>query len=68
MGGELRGLDERRWLKRESPTPTYIIVYPGKVASISLNGRGELIGVVIENEGVYETQKIIFDELWEKLA
>ncbi len=67
-GGELRGLDERRWLTRESATPTYIIIYPGKVASISLNAQGELIGVVIENEGVYETQKIIFDELWEKLA
>ncbi len=68
LGGELRGLDERRWLKRESATPTYIIIYPGKVASISLNTHGELIGVVIENEGVFETQKIIFDELWEKLA
>jgi sugar-specific transcriptional regulator TrmB len=67
LGGELRGLDERRWLKRESATPTYIILYPGKTASISLNPHGELIGVVIENEGVFETQKIIFDELWEKL-
>jgi sugar-specific transcriptional regulator TrmB len=67
MGGELRGLDERKWLNRQSTTPTYIIVYAGKVASISQNAQGELIGVVIENEGVYETQKIIFDELWAKL-
>lgn len=67
-GGQLRGLDERRWLKRESVTPTYIILYPGKTASISLNAQGELIGVVIENEGVYETQKIIFDELWERIG
>lgn len=63
-GGELRGLDERKWLKAESKTPTYIIIYPGKTAYISLNAKKDLVGVVIENEGVYETQKIIFDGLW----
>lgn len=66
-GGELRGLDERRWLKVPSPAPTYIIIYPGKTAYLSLNAQQELIGVVIENEGVYETQKTVFDELWKKL-
>ena len=66
-GGELRGLDERKWLKAKSATPTYIIIYPGKTASISLNAKGEAVGVVIENEGVYETQKTIFNELWSKL-
>ncbi len=67
-GGELRGLDERKWLKTaEVSTPTYIIIYPGKTAYISLDAGGELVGVVIENEGVYETQKQIFEELWGKL-
>ncbi len=66
-GGELRGLDERKWLKVKKNTATYIIIYPGKTAYISLNAHGEPIGVVIENDGVYETQKYIFDELWEKL-
>lgn len=66
-GGELRGLDERKWLPAVSKTPTYIIIYPGKTAYISLNAKKELVGVVIENEGVYETQKQIFDSLWEKL-
>ncbi len=67
-GGELRGLDERKWLKTtKESTPTYIIIYPGKTAYISLNAGGELVGVVIENEGVYETQKQIFEELWNKL-
>lgn len=66
-GGELRGLDERKWLKAEIVTPTYIMIYPGKTAYISLNAKKELVGVVIENEGVYETQKRIFDSLWEKL-
>ncbi len=66
-GGELRGLDERKWLKVKNAVPTYIIMYPGNTAYISLNAQGDLVGVVIENEGVYQTQKNIFDELWEKL-
>jgi sugar-specific transcriptional regulator TrmB len=66
-GGELRGLDERKWLQVCSTTPTYIIIYAGKTAYMSLNAKNELVGVVIENEGIYQTQKIIFDELWNKL-
>lgn len=66
-GGELRGLDERKWLGEKTETPTYIIIYPGKTAYISLNAKGEPMGVVIENDGVYETQRVIFDSLWNKL-
>lgn len=66
-GGELRGLDERKWLPKKDGTPTYIILYPGKTAYISLDAKGEAIGVVIENDGVYETQKHIFDSLWNLL-
>ena len=63
-GGELRGLDERRWLQKKMKTPTYIIVYSGKTAYISLNNKEEPVGVVINNEGVYQTQRFIFDQLW----
>ena len=66
-GGELRGLDERKWINTKVGVPTYIIIYPGKTAYISLDAKGEPVGVVIENQGVYETQKQIFDELWNKL-
>ncbi len=66
-GGALRGLDERKWLKTIVKTPTYIFIYPGKTAYISLNAQKEPIGVVIENDGVCETQKQIFDSLWELL-
>lgn len=66
-GGELRGLDERKWIEVKNNTPTYIIIYPGKTAYISLDAKKEPIGVVIENEGIYQTQKMIFDQLWEKL-
>ncbi len=66
-GGELRGLDERKWLEASSDTQTYIIIYPGKTAYISLDAKNEPVGVVIENSGVYETQKNIFDSLWIKI-
>lgn len=66
-GGILRGMDERRWLKAQNDTPTYIIIYPGKTAYISLNTKDEPVGVVIENQGVYNTQKIIFDQLWNNI-
>ncbi len=66
-GGELRGLDERKWLEASSDTQTYIIIYPGKTAYISLDAKNEPVGVVIENSGVYETQKNIFDSLWNKI-
>lgn len=66
-GGELRGLDERKWLPESPDTQTYILVYPGKTAYISLNVKGDPLGVVIENQGVFETQKMLFDSLWRKL-
>lgn len=69
-GGELRGLDERKWLaveNEEKTKGTYIIIYPGKTAYISLNAKNEPIGVVIENRGVSETQKVIFDTLWKNI-
>jgi sugar-specific transcriptional regulator TrmB len=66
-GGELRGLDECKWLRTAPATPTYIIIYPGKTAYISLNAKQEPIGVVIENAGVSDTQKVIFDHVWQSL-
>jgi len=76
-GGELRGLDQRKWMpeKKEhekentggKTVETYIIIYSGKTAYISLNAQDEPVGVVIENKGVYQTQKNIFDTLWSKL-
>ncbi len=66
-GGSLRGLDERKWLKADDTVPTYIIVYPGKTAYISLNAAREAVGVVIENDGIFQTQKQVFDSLWVRL-
>ncbi len=66
-GGELAGLDERRCLSEKESTPTYMIIYGGKVAMISLSATGEPVGVIIEDQGLYETQKMIFEFVWNKL-
>lgn len=67
VGGELRGLDERKWFKQNAKTPTYIFIYPGKTAYISFDAKDSLVGVIIENEGICETQKMIFDQVWKTL-
>lgn len=66
-GGETRGLDERKWLQIEQPAPTYQIIYPEKLALITIDGSGKPIGVTIEDPNLSQTQRVLFDALWEKL-
>ncbi len=69
QGGQLVGLDERKWLVEHgnAGSATYEIIYAGKVAHVSLDEAGQPIGVIIENEPMYETQRVIFNSLWEKI-
>lgn len=66
-GGEIRGLDERRWITTKRGAPAYIIIYGKKTAIISLS-QGRPHSVLIEDAGLAETQKLVFDSLWDKLA
>lgn len=66
-GGELHGLDERKWLSKDEIAPTYTMIYAGKIAHISLNSAKEPIGMVLEDESTYKTQTMIFKDLWKKL-
>ncbi len=66
-GGEVRGLDERRWITSKKGAPAYVIIYGRKMAIISL-AEGRPHSVVIEDAGLAETQKLVFDSLWGKLA
>lgn len=71
-GGKLAGLDERKWLPGASAAgkearATYDLMYGGKVAHISLDDAQNPVGVVIDNEAIYETQVSVFRALWEKL-
>jgi hypothetical protein len=67
-GGKTAGLDQRRSIPGLESTPTYILIYRGKVANIFLDKQGELVGLIIENPGIYETQRTIFLSLWERLV
>ncbi len=66
-GGELAGLDERKWLSRKESAPTYILIYSGKVAMISIDATKKPVGVIVADHGLYETQVLVFKKLWESL-
>jgi len=66
-GGKTAGLDERKWLTRETKAPTYIFIYGGKTAYVAADAHKNLFGVTIEDSAIAATQKMIFDALWEHL-
>ncbi len=68
-GGKLVGLDERKIMpsKCENLKATHEIIYAGKVAHISIDKNENPVGVVIQNEEIYNMQKMIFEFNWQKL-
>ncbi len=66
-GGGMSGLDERRWLGTDNQTATFILIYNGKCAFISRDSKSMPVGVIIENQMIYETQRTIFLQLWQLL-
>jgi hypothetical protein len=68
-GGKLVGFDERKEMPVNSKgiKATHEIIYAGKVANISIDSNGEPVGVVIQNEEVYQTKRLIFEFNWSKL-
>lgn len=66
-GGGLSGLDERKWLGTSDESATFIIIYNNKCAFISRDARKQAMGVIIENQMIYETQKKVFLQLWKFL-
>lgn len=67
-GGQTQGLDERKWLTEKESAPTYTLIYAGKVAMISLDENKNPIGVIIKDTNLYQTQKMIFEFVWDKIA
>jgi hypothetical protein len=45
----------------------YQFIYAGKVAHLSLDKAMQPIGVVVEDDAIYQTQKLIFEFNWSKL-
>jgi sugar-specific transcriptional regulator TrmB len=66
-GGTLSGNDERKWLTQKSGSPTYKLIYAGKVAMISLGNNKKPHGLIIEDKALYETELQIFNSLWQSI-
>lgn len=68
-GGDTEGLHERRWLSEpdESSVSSYSLIYGNKVAHISISSDDTPYGVVIEDAGVANMQRLIFEGLWTTL-
>lgn len=68
-GGKLAGLDERKQMPigKEDLKATHEIIYAGKVAHISIDENGNPVGVVIQNEEIYNMQKTVFEFNWKNL-
>lgn len=67
-GGSTTGLDERKWLSSKEPKDSsYTFIYIGKVAHIFFTKEKKVISVIIENPAIYETQKLVFEQLWGQL-
>ncbi|MFH1207050.1 MAG: helix-turn-helix domain-containing protein [Patescibacteria group bacterium] len=66
-GGQLWGLDERKWLTKTEGSPTYMIIYQKKLGLISLDKDKQPIGMIIADPGLYQTNKMIFEYLWNAL-
>jgi sugar-specific transcriptional regulator TrmB len=64
-GGEDQAFAERRWLSQKKGSPTYSIIYGPKVAFFSLDAAKTPLGVLIEDAAVAETERMIFDTLWD---
>lgn len=66
-GGQLCGLDKRKWVPGTAKTvSTYTLVYAKKVALIS-KGENEIMTILIDSAEISATQNIIFEALWERL-
>lgn len=60
-------LAERKSLDKKQSAPTYIIIYGRDTAFISLNDLNQPQGVIIQDPALAQTQKLLFQSLWETL-
>ena len=59
---------ERRVLNQKEGLPTYILIYNGKVAMISVNEEKKLLGLIIQDKALFETQLQLFKFIWKVCA
>lgn len=67
-GGVQDDLSERKWVEAtrgEAPN-CYTLIYGNKTAFITMDDANVLSGIVIDNPGVAQLQKELFDHLWQR--
>ena len=65
--GTVAELSEKKSLNAKNSSPTYILIYPGKVAMISVNSSKQPLALIIEDEALSVTQQQLFDFIWQSL-
>lgn len=67
-GGQEVAFSRRKWLKTNNySASSYIIIYTNKLALISLTKDELPYAVVIQEESISQTMKLIFSSLWQLL-
>lgn len=61
-------LSERKSLTTQEGSPTYILIYPGKVAMISINQEKKPLGLIIEDQAIFATHQQLFEYIWRSLS
>jgi sugar-specific transcriptional regulator TrmB len=69
QGGESAAMAERKWLEESetSSLSSYTIIYGNKVALISISSDLTPYGVVIEDRGTADMQRLLFEQIWANL-
>src|SRR5262249_33487371 len=62
--GSEAALAEKRSLNVKKSSPTYILIYPGKVAMVSATKSKDPLALIIEDEALSATQQQLFDFIW----
>ena len=65
--GTVAELSEKKSLNTKKSSPTYILIYPGRVAMISVNSAKQPLALIIEDEALFATQKQLFEFIWQAL-
>jgi sugar-specific transcriptional regulator TrmB len=69
-GGEPAEQSARKWLPepKAGGISSYTLIYGDKVAQISISTDFTPYGVVIEDPGTASMQRLLFEQLWDKLS
>lgn len=68
QGGEEAPFSQRKWLKTNNHSASsYIIIYTNKLALISLTQDELPYAVVIQENSISQTMKLVFNTLWQRL-